>query len=44
VAAFLLAFGLAMAIAALADLNWVDQKQVENSYGIYKLGLQDVRT
>lgn len=39
---FLLAFGLAMAIAALADRNWVDQKQMKDSYGTYRLGLQEV--
>jgi len=38
---FLLAFGLAMAIAALADHNWVDQKQLQDSYGTYRLGLQE---
>lgn len=41
VSLFLLAFGLCMAIAALSDRNWVDQKQVENTYGRYKLGLQE---
>jgi hypothetical protein len=40
VSLFLLAFGVAMAIAALADHNWVSQKQLKDSYGEYRIGLQ----
>lgn len=40
VSLFLLAFGCAMAIAALADHNWVSQKQLKDSYGEYRIGLQ----
>jgi hypothetical protein len=40
VALFLLAFGVAMAIASLADHNWVSQKQLKDSYGEYRIGLQ----
>jgi len=41
VALFLIAFGLAMAIAALADKNWVDQRQLDGTYGTYRIGLTE---
>jgi hypothetical protein len=39
-AMFLLCFGLALAIAALADNNWVDQKDLDGQYGTYRIGLR----
>lgn len=41
-ALFLLCFGIAMAIAALADKNWADNPQLAGQYGRYRLGLRQV--
>jgi len=41
VALFLIAFGIAMAIAALADKNWVDQRDLDGLYGTYRIGLTE---
>jgi hypothetical protein len=40
IALFLLAFGIAMAIAALADTNWADNPQLDGAYGKYQIGLR----
>jgi hypothetical protein len=40
---FLLAFGVAMGIAAMADQKWVDQKDLDGGYGTYNIGLRKVR-
>jgi len=40
IALFLLCFGIAMAIAALADKNWADNPQLDGGYGKYRIGLR----
>lgn len=40
VALFVLCFGVAMAIAALADKNWADNPQLDGAYGKYRIGLR----
>jgi len=40
VAAFLLIFGFAMAIGALAATNWADNSQIQDTYGAYRIGLR----
>jgi len=42
-ALFLLAFAIAMSIAALADKNWCDNPQLNGGYGKYRIGLRQVR-